>query len=457
MANASLQKLWPILRSISLREFCMQGKLTATSGKEIGFWRGWSIAVGCAIGSGVFMMPTLLAPYGMLGLAGWLTAGAGSLLIVLSLSRLARRIPKLGGPYAYVRAGLGDFAGFLIAWTYWIACIAAVAGIAIAFVGYLGFFFPFITESSVISLLVALVLVWSLVALNMRSVDGSGTFQVATTLLKILPLLVMIVMGFIHMEPEIMPPLNPTELHPIALLATVTTLVMWSFTGIETAAVPADNMAEPDKLIPRILLASVLTILVIYFLVSITIAMVVPADELLVSTAPFSLAASKMMGPIGGAFITIGALISTLGSLNANTLTAGNIPLAAAKDHLFPVRFATVSQAGTPTFSLMVAGCFVTALLLFNYTKGLVEAFTFMAMLSTLSTLMAYAFSAVAEFYFLKSDGLSPERNRAVGLSIAAFLYSFFAIWGAGAEVVFYSFMLIMVGMPFYALVREQK
>ena len=435
----------------------MQGKLTAASGKEIGFWRGWSIAVGCAIGSGVFMMPTLLAPYGMLGLAGWLTAGAGSLLIVLSLSRLARRIPKLGGPYAYVRAGLGDFAGFLIAWTYWIACIAAVAGIAIAFVGYLGFFFPFITESSVISLLVALVLFWSLVALNMRSVDGSGTFQVATTLLKILPLLVMIVMGFIHMEPEIMPPLNPTELHPIALLATVTTLVMWSFTGIETAAVPADNMAEPDKLIPRILLASVLTILVIYFLVSITIAMVVPADELLVSTAPFSLAASKMMGPIGGAFITIGALISTLGSLNANTLTAGNIPLAAAKDHLFPVRFATVSQAGTPTFSLMVAGCFVTALLLFNYTKGLVEAFTFMAMLSTLSTLMAYAFSAVAEFYFLKSDGPSPERNRAVGLSIAAFLYSFFAIWGAGAEVVFYSFMLIMVGMPFYALVREQK
>tara|TARA_B110001452_G_scaffold90021_1_gene73928 strand:- start:859 stop:2166 length:1308 start_codon:yes stop_codon:yes gene_type:complete len=435
----------------------MQEKLTATPGKEIGFWRGWSIAVGCAIGSGVFMMPTLLAPYGMLGLAGWLTAGAGSLLVVLSLSRLARRIPKLGGPYAYVRAGLGDFAGFLIAWTYWIACIAAVAGIAIAFVGYLGFFFPFITESSVVSLLVALMLVWSLVALNMRSVDGSGTFQVATTLLKILPLLVMIVMGFIHMEPEIMPPLNPTELHPIALLATVTTLVMWSFTGIETAAVPADNMAEPDKLIPRILLASVLTILVIYFLVSVTIAMVVPADELLVSTAPFSLAASKMMGPIGGAFITIGALVSTLGSLNANTLTAGNIPLAAAKDHLFPVRFATVSQAGTPTFSLMVAGCFVTALLLFNYTKGLVEAFTFMAMLSTLSTLMAYAFSAVAEFYFLKSDGPSPERNRAVGLSIAAFLYSFFAIWGAGAEVVFYSFMLIMVGMPFYALVREQK
>ena len=115
---------------------------TPNTHNEIGFWRGWSIAVGCAIGSGVFMMPTLLAPYGMLGLAGWLIAGGGTLLVALSLSRLVRRIPKIGGPYAYVQAGLGSFAGFLIAWTYWIACIAAVSGIAIAFVGYLGVLSP---------------------------------------------------------------------------------------------------------------------------------------------------------------------------------------------------------------------------------------------------------------------------------------------------------------------------
>jgi APA family basic amino acid/polyamine antiporter len=210
-------------------------------------------------------------------------------------------------------------------------------------------------------------------------------------------------------------------------------------------------------MIPRILIASVLTILTIYFLVSLSIALVVPAEELLVSTAPFTLAATKIMGPIGGAFITVGALISTLGSLNANTLTAGNVPLAAAKDHLLPVRFATLSKSGTPAFSFIVSGMFVSALLMLNYTKGLVAAFTFMAMLSTLSTLMAYAFSAVAEFYFLKRDDAGAERNRAIGLAIAAFLYSFFAIWGAGPEIVFYSFLLILMGMPFYALVREES
>ena len=423
--------------------------------KKIGFWRGWSIAVGCAIGSGVFMMPTLLAPYGMLGMAGWLVAGGGTLLVALSLSRLVRRIPKIGGPYAYVHEGLGHFAGFLTAWTYWIACIAAVSGIAIAFVGYLGVFIPEITNSRILSLIFALGLIWTIFALNIRSLEDSSKFQVVSTILKILPLLFMIVMGFTHMQPGNLPDYNPTDLHPAALLATVTTLVMWSFVGIETASVPAHNMVEPEKTIPKVLVAAVLTILTLYLLVSFAIALVVPADELMVSTAPFALAATKIMGPVGAALITFGALISTLGSLNANALTAGNVALAAARDNLLPDRFSVLSKSGTPGFAFLVSGLFVSVLLFMNYTKGLVAAFTFMAMLSTLSTLMAYAFCAVAEFYFLKNDRPGPERSKAIGLSIAAFLYAFFAIWGAGTEIVFYSFMLILIGMPIYALVKK--
>lgn len=425
------------------------------TGAEIGFWRGWSIAVGCAIGSGVFMMPTLLAPYGLLGLVGWITAGAGTLLVALSLSRLVRRIPKSGGPYAYVQAGLGDFAGFLIAWTYWVACIAAVSGIAIAFVGYLGVLIPAVTASSIASLLVALVLVWTVIGINVKSISDSGTFQVITTVLKIVPLLFIVGLGVVNMDTANLPPLNPTEMHPIALLAAVTTIVMWSFIGIETATVPADNIANPETTVPRILIAALFTVLTIYLLVSIAIALLVPAHELENSAAPFALAATKVMGPVGGIIVAVGALISTLGSLNANTLTAGQVPVAAAKDGLLPARFLILSTSGTPIFSFLVAGVFISLLLILNYSKGLVAAFTFMAMLSTLSTLMAYAFCAIAEFYFLKGDTKSRSRTRAIILAAAAFLYSFFAIWGAGAEIVFYSFLLILLGMPFYALVRK--
>jgi|TARA_B110000438_G_scaffold192306_1_gene183919 APA family basic amino acid/polyamine antiporter len=429
--------------------------MNSASSKIIGFWRGWSIAVGCAIGSGIYMMPTLLAPYGLLGLGGWLIAGAGSILVALTMSRLVRRIPQTGGPYVYASKGLGHFAGFIIAWTYWIACIAAVAGISIAFVGYLGFFMPAITSSAILSLITSLSLVWLIVILNIHSIEGSARFQVISTLLKLLPLMFIIFLGFSNFNVANLPEYNPTDANPFVLLGTVTTLVMWSFVGIETATVPAENVIDPERTIPKVLLASVITVLTIYILVSIAIAAIVPPAELLNSTAPFALAATKILGVSGGIIITFGALISTLGSLNANTLTAGNIALAAARDNLLPKKFLILSKSGTPIFSFILAGSFVSLLLIMNYTKGLINAFIFMAMLSTLSTLIAYAFCAMAELRFLKNELKSRARTNALMLTSATFLYAFFAIWGAGMEIVFYSFMLILLGMPIYALMRD--
>ena len=423
--------------------------------KIIGFWRGWSIAVGCAVGSGIFMMPTLLAPYGLIGFGGWLIAGAGSVLVALTMSRLVRRIPKTGGPYVYANEGLGHFAGFIIAWTYWIACITAIAGISIAFVSYLGFFIPAISNSALLSLLASLVLVWLIVTLNIFSIESSAKFQVVSTLLKLLPLFFMMFLGLVGFDSNNLPEINPTNANPFILLATVTTLVMWSFVGIETATVPAENFINPEKTIPKVLIAAVLSVLTIYILVSIAIAAIVPAEELMNSSAPFALAATKILGFSGGVIIAFGALISTLGSLNANTLTAGNITFAAARDKLLPSKFLTLSDAGTPIFSFILAGSFVSFLLMLNYTKGLIDAFIFFAMLSTLSTLIAYLFCAMAELKFLKNDDPSKQRNSAIFLTFGTFLYAFFAIWGAGMEIVFYSFMLILVGMPMYAWMRE--
>ena len=426
--------------------------MNADQHRVIGFWRGWSIAVGCAIGSGIFMMPTLLAPYGLLGFGGWLIAGSGSILVALTMARLVKRIPRTGGPYVYVNEGLGSFAGFIIAWTYWVACISAIAGISIAFVGYLGFFVPIISDSPIHSLLASMLLVWIIVILNIRSLEGSSKFQLISTLLKLLPLIFMIFLGMLNFNLDNLPELNPTDLHPISLLATVTTLVMWSFIGIETATVPADNVINPQETIPKILIASVVTVLIVYFLASIAIAAIVPTSELMNSTAPFALAATKILGLTGGTIISIGALISTLGSLNANTLTAGNISLAAARDGLLPARFMSLTKTGTPIFTYLLTGIFVSILLILNYTKGIVNAFVFMAMLSTLSTLIAYAFCALAEFKFAQTDKKNQTRNNALLLSCGTFVYAFFAIWGAGIEMIIYSLVLILIGMPIYLI-----
>ena len=418
--------------------------------RVIGFWRGWSIAVGCAIGSGIFMMPTMLAPYGLLGFGGWLVAGAGSILVALTMARLVKRIPKTGGPYVYVNEGLGKFSGFIIAWTYWVACVSAIAGISIAFVGYLGFFLPQIASSQIHALLASLLLIWIIVFLNIRSLENSSKFQLISTLLKLLPLIFIILLGASNFNVNNLPELNPSNLHPISLIATVTTLVMWSFIGIETATVPADNVINPQETIPKVLIASVITILVLYILVSIAIAALVPASELLDSSAPFALAASKILGVTGGTIVSLGALISTLGSLNANTLTAGNLSLAAARDGLLPSKFVILSKNGTPIFTYLLTGAFVSILLILNYTKGVVNAFVFMAMLSTLSTLLAYAFCAIAEFKFSRADKKNLQRNNALLISCGTFLYAFFAIWGAGIEMIIYSIILILIGTPIY-------
>ena len=418
--------------------------------RVIGFWKGWSIAVGCAIGSGIFMMPTMLAPYGLLGFSGWLVAGAGSILVALTMARLVKRIPKTGGPYVFVNEGLGTFSGFIIAWTYWVACVSAIAGISIAFVGYLGFFLPQIANSQINALLTSLLLIWIIVFLNIRSLENSSKFQLITTLLKLLPLIFIVLLGASNFNANNLPELNPSNLHPISLIATVTTLVMWSFIGIETATVPADNVINPQETIPKVLIASVITILVLYILVSIAIAALVPTSELLNSSAPFALAASKILGVTGGTIVSLGALISTLGSLNANTLTAGNLSLAAARDGLLPSKFVILSKNGTPIFTYLLTGAFVSILLILNYTKGIVNAFVFMAMLSTLSTLIAYAFCAIAEFKFSRADEKNLQRNNALLISCGTFLYAFFAIWGAGIEMIIYSIILILIGTPIY-------
>jgi APA family basic amino acid/polyamine antiporter len=147
--------------------------------------------VGGTIGSGIFMLPALLAPFGLMGIIGWVIAGAGALVLSLMLSDLARTLPVIGGPYAYARAGMGDFIGFWIGWGYWIALWAATAAIAVACVGYLSFFFPVLASSGLVSAGATLVLIWTLVLINCRSIAASGNVQLLTTVLKILPLLLV--------------------------------------------------------------------------------------------------------------------------------------------------------------------------------------------------------------------------------------------------------------------------
>jgi amino acid transporter len=430
-----------------------------TGQRPFGFWRSWSLVVGVAIGSGIFMMPALLAPYGLLGLAGWLVSGTGAVLVALTLARLSRRLPRLGGPYAYARGGLGELAGFLVAWGYWICVWSGMAAITVACVGYIGHFVPPVTRSPVLSLAVGLALLWGLTLLNLRSSAGSGGFQLATTLLKIAPLVLIAVLGLAARDAVVVPAWNPAGLEPLPALASAAVLTMWALVGIESVTVPADTIRDPGRTIPRALIAGTVTVLVLYLAASAAVMFVTPPEVLARSTAPFADAATRLIGPVGAGLIAAGAIVSTLGSLNGNLLIVGPTLLAPAREGLMPTVLARTNARGAPVVACVISSLLSSLLLVANYTKGLVEAFRFMILLSTLTTLIPFTFAAAAELAFVRRDHAAGDRSprlaRTALLAALSFVVTLFVIAGSGQETVFWGVLLLLGGLPVFALVRR--
>lgn len=418
--------------------------------RTMGFWRTWGLIVGMVIGSGIFMLPSLLAPYGALGLVSILLTAGGTFLVALMLGRLTKVIPKIGGPYAYAREGLGDFPAFLTIWGYSISIWTAIPAIAIACVGYMDVFFPGIATDPVLSFIVGAVIIWSLVLLNVKGVREASIFQLVTSIIKIIPLFLIGIVGVSYMTPETLPPTNPSGESYFSALTSASILTMWAFIGIECGTIPADDIIEPEKTIPKALIWSLVTVTIIYFMATLGVMLVVPADTLATSTSPFTDAATRVIGPFGAMFVAVAAIITMISSINANILSGAQGPVAAARDKLFPLAFKRMSKNATPAFSLYIVGILSTIFLVMNSSKSLMGAFQFLIMLSTLSVLIPYAFSAVAEMVMIKKVG-GKQQSRTMALALAAFAYTTWVIIGSGAETVLWGFVLLLVGMPIYA------
>jgi APA family basic amino acid/polyamine antiporter len=403
------------------------------------------------IGSGVFLLPASLAPFGGVSLLGWLVSAAGALALALVFARLAQFNPLTGGPYAFTRQAYGDLAGFLVAWGYWISVWCANAALAVAGVGYLDPFFPSIVRNPPLAATLAVAIVWLLTAVNLLGVRSAGRLQLVTTSLKILPLAVVGIAGIFAFDPSHFAITGSTTEVGKGVLATAT-LTLWAFLGLECATIPAGRTADAARTIPRATIVGTLLTAVIYIVATVGVMSLLDLSQLGTSTAPFADAARQLAGNRAGALVALGAAISCFGALNGWVLVVGQLPLAVAQDGLFPRAFARLSSRGTPAFAMIVAACLSTGLVAMNYSRGLVDLFTFIILLSTLSTLLPYTFCSLAGIILHRRDPRMAWSTGALVVSCFAFAYALFAIGGAGAEVVFWGYLLLMAGLPVYAL-----
>ncbi|WP_298633571.1 amino acid permease [uncultured Umboniibacter sp.] len=422
--------------------------------KSVGVWRSWALVVGTMVGSGVFLLPAVLAPYGANSLWGWMFAGTGTLFIALSLASLASRYPKVGGPYAFTREAFGPFVGFLIAFGYWISLWSGVSAVAIAFAGYTDTLMGG-NLGAVGQLAVALGIIAILCFVNCRGVESASVVQLVTTLLKLVPLVLVGFVGFSAGDWEAVEPLNPDNQSSVAMLSSMALLIMWAFIGVESATIPAEDTVNPQRTIPIALVVGTLTATAVYILATYGVQLLIPAEQLAVSTSPFTDAALILFGPIGAWLIGLGALVAIAGALNALILFSGQMTLALAKDGIFPKSFASLNQRGVPTTGLLTASVLAAVFVAMNYSDDLVSAFTWIIKLSTLMVILPYAVCALADLVLQRRNGTMKPLK--VLVAVLALAYAIFAVVGSGAETVYLGALLLLAGMPLYFALKFGK
>jgi len=415
-----------------------------------------ALVAGNMIGSGIFLLPASLAAIGPISLAGWGFTSLGALILAVIFGRLARLEPRTGGPYAYTRAGYGEFAGFIIAWGYWISLWTGNAAVAVALAGYVGFLVPAVATSPGLSLLVALMAIWGLTLVNIRGVAAAGAVQVITTILKLVPLLVIGTLGFHWVDSANFHPANVSGTSDLAAISAAAALTLWAYLGLESATVPAGDVVRPERTIPRATILGVLIAAVVYIAVTTVAIGVLPGSTLAHSAAPLADVARAMWGEAGGVAVAIGAVIATFGTLNGFTMLTGQVPYGAALDRVFPVKLGQLSRYGTPALALVLSNLLASILVVMNFSHGLVGAFNAIILLAVMASLLPYALCALAEPMIRLRTGRRlprPAAIRMVVLGCLGFVYAAWAIYGAGAQTVFLGFLLLLAGVPIHVAI----
>ena len=430
--------------------------------RALGLGSSTALVVGNMIGSGIFLLPASLAAYGGISIVGWLFTAAGAMFLAMLFAKLASMVPKVGGPYAYTRIGFGDFAGFWIAWGYWISVWVGNAAIAVALVSYLGGVIPVLGQQLWLSGLVAVGLIWLVTWINVMGIKQVGVFQVITTIMKLVPLVAMATIGLFWINWGHFIPFNTSGMSPFAAVTAIAALTLWAFLGVESATIPADDVKNPDKTIPRATVFGTIVVGLVYILSTVAVMGILPLAQLGKSGAPFADAAGSVWGHWAFYAVVIGAVVSCLGNLNGFTLIQGQVPMAAARDRLFPKIFGSMSKRGVPWFGVVISSVLVTLLLALNYSgsSNLVNIFTFIILLATLTTLVPYAFCAMAELMIFIKHREQFSGKRLLGSSIIAviaFAYSVWTVYGSGADTVLYGFLLLLAGIPVYVWMRKQQ
>jgi len=411
--------------------------------KELSSFDLTSIVVGSIIGADIYITPALVA--GMMGPAGifvWIVAGIFAVVIALVFSYTSYYVPRVGGPFAFVSKAFGNFYGFVTGWAMLSAEMMALPVFAIVFTRYLNYFVELELWED---LLVKGLFLFSLTFVNIIGVKIGGKVNDTLTILKLCPLVLVIASGLIFLtnNPEKLIE-NYTPIAPLGFdnFGAALVLVFWAFAGFEMGTIPASEVKNPRKIIPKAIVLGITTVILFYLTINFVVYGSVNWNELSRSTFPLVLAGSLIIGYIGATIVGFGALTSVSGSSAAFSLGVSRLYYAMSIKGLLPKIFSNVHKKyKTPYMALIIQG--VIAFFLSAY-GGLIQLISF----SVFNLAFMYIFVCLS-FIALKKEKETKFVGQRIlpfiGISMCVILIYYTSVWDKIIGTI-----SILIGIVFY-------
>jgi APA family basic amino acid/polyamine antiporter len=402
-----------------------------------------NIVVGAIIGSDIYIASALTASLvGPFSVVLWVVAGLMAIVLAMIFAYSAYYVPKVGGPFAYVSTAFNDFYGFLAGWSMWVAEVISLPVFAITFVNYLGYF---VSLNIPAQLAVKALFLFGLTAVNIFGVRAAGRLNDVLTFIKLSPLLVLVVVGagsFV-LNPGFISNYTPlTTPGAFGNIGTSIVLIFWAYVGFEMGTLPADEVKDPRRTIPRAILVGMAIVALFYVSTNFIIFGAVSSAKLAQTAVPLVAVGAALLGVFGAAMMSVGALFSVSGSDESGILGTARLSYALSIDGLFPRAFAKVHKKyGTPYVALIIQGMIAFGLSIFSGLSNLIS-------FSVLNLSFSFLLVSIS-FIFLKRR----KESHLIGQSILPWLgiaVCIFLLYSTSLQDKLVGSLVILAGIPIY-------
>ena len=381
-------------------------------------WDLVAITINGIIGAGIFGLPSKV--YSLIGTYSIIAFVACALivaLIILCFAEVSSRFDETGGPYLYAREAFNPAVAFEVGWLIWLVRITAFAANGNLLINYLSYFWLSATTPGWRALVIVFVVV-VLAAINLLGIRQTAIVGNVFTVGKLVPMIIFCGVGLCFLNPQAFAP-GPSP--ATADFSKSVLLLVYAFTGFEMATIPAGEVRNPQKNLPRALIIALFVVAVLYILIQVVCVGTLP--ELAQSQKPLADAGSRFMGTAGGAIISAGAIISITGNLNILMLSGSRLPFAMAEQKQLPAFIGKVHRSFyTPYVAILITA---SLMLFLTLKSSFVAALT----ISTIARLSTYAATCLALPIFRRRKNLPAAAFRLPGGTVIALLSLGLIVW----------------------------